>query len=353
MLKKGLKITSKSKKVLKGLEKVADVAKYIAFFPFGKNAKTLAALFLINQLLFPLAGNLFPSAEKYLENEGIDPEIVNSLTNANVRVHDSKITYKYYHLASQIPALIGIIAYKKSYNPDIEGSIAHSDKGIPYTLHDVFNHGHVRLPPKDLRADDFIQTMTGIPKSRIENLGLSDQEARMLASFHEFRHTDDDNGYGRFAEADSDYHTGIALAKAFNKPELEKLPLYLRAANAYAQSESFHQTALSVDAMMRGAPIPSDEEIHSAIEEIFGKLDQYKKHTSKRQPAAIKYAQSFRAMLNDPNANLSPLGKRRAELYIEAMEFFVPKAMGVEPKVTAPLSIQHNKPNNPAPGLTS
>ena len=284
-----------------------------------------AGVLAASQLLAPLSGMLFPTAEEYLEKRGYDPKIAAALSDHEIRIR-SRDAAGLTHAALDFPTIFAISAklplLTDPYN-------AYAYKGISFggmSTYDVFNQCQVLMPGEDNKAGAFMSRVTGIPEEMIENFPVSDEELFMTIAFHEFRHCHTDNDrITPMTEGDADDFALKTSLEIFKNKELVPAWIYFRA----MAFDDEHNSALYLDHLYRGLPVPSEKLIHHANKEaaIFAAL--YLDMTDSRPPH-VRHAAAFRMALEQNGHEMSALAKRRAQLYIEAAEYFAPSSMGVE-----------------------
>ena len=284
-----------------------------------------AGAVVTSQLLAPMTGRLFPTAEDYLKQRGIDPEIISELSDREIRVRSrnfSGITHAVFETPFTVPSLYTrrkILA--APYN-------AYATRGIRIdnlSLYNIFNRCMVMMPSEDISAKKFISIATGIPEDMIEDIPVTDTEMFMTIGFHEFRHCHTDNAsIAPLTEGDADIGAIRASMKVFKNPEIFPMWLHFRA----MALDDEHNTSLLLDHARRSLDIPSMELIHHANKEALILARVYLDTDSDR-PHHIRYAEAFKMALEINGHTMSALAKRRAELYIEAAEYFAPTSMGI------------------------
>lgn len=317
---------------------IALRAAYHYVWPF-KVWKAIAAqkwvvpVVLVQQLIHISTGYLFPTAQEYLEKQGLDPAIASELADKEIRVRERNLAGQLHSLNS-FPTIAGVIfngmllsqKYQAWANPSL-----------------YMGQCHVMAPPQS-SAREVIATFTNIPESKIENTGISEKEIKHFVLFHEFRHCASGNHLSEagsikesdeFAEADSDSFGVWMSAKVNQNPEVIKVAIYMRAMNTFRD----HDTALYIDAKRNGQPLPSTQQMIEAHEDAFGLAHAYLRN---KIPGILEdqlrdyvvLTDAFRHVLKDHAAIMSPLAKRRAELFVEASLYFAPsQATGTGPEV--------------------
>ena len=289
---------------------------------------------------------LLPSDTTYLKNRGLDPAIARTLSDAHIRVRSDNFGGNA-HVFLQSPY---------GYIRNGRGG-AHA---FPGPLYYVTNLCPVSLPKKGETIKETLKLAFGIPPHMIENNPLSASEYELSAAMHEFSHCDSSqrNMSEIMGEADADVKGFLGAAKALGKPEMGKTLLYMRALASVYHS---HDTTLYVDAHLRGMEKPTEAQMEAAMNEITEKHDLHGRTQIRLVKKHMMDEPAFRTLLADGNLSnkiaqeylndfikrkiedgtyyaesvgvmrsilqnntLSPWAKRRAELYVEAAEYFTP-----------------------------
>jgi len=303
----------------------------------ARGVGAFAGLLLLHQLLQSGTALLFPTAEEYLQSQGLDPGYAQQLSDKEIRVR-SRNVWGTLHALNDLPTILGI-AYIAMVQSTPEQAYAISEGTLP--LHEVsgyfnvLNQCRVLLEDKEkTTARSFISLLSGIPEDEIENVPVSDKEMSNTVAFHEFAHcsskNDEEPGLG---EMDADARGVWLAAEALNNPEIIRVFLYTRAMSTRTNS---HDTALYLDAKMRREILPTAYELitDEPTNDAFALARLYERNHMGdfTRPAYIRKAEALKAVLKQHADLLSPMAKRRAELYIEAVEYFVPTAAGVKPQ---------------------
>jgi hypothetical protein len=295
-----------------------DAVGVVAKLMFVLPAK-VGAVILAHQLIQPALGNMFPTAEEYLEEQGIDPKVAEILSDTEIRVRERDFWGKL-HAANDIPTALGAITTLMALEHPGQ---AYASRGL------LIDQCRVMLQEKDVTARDFISMLSGIPVDRIENIPMSDKESRLTVAFHEFAHCDSENSkdFPPIPESDADFRAALQTMEVLDNTEIAKTLLYARAMSKQAHD---HDTALYLDAKLRGVDAPKAAEMTEPTDHAFKLAEIYvaRNMAGDFNPHYVKTAKALQAVLEDHGDLLSDLGKRRAELYIEAVEYFVPDALG-------------------------
>lgn len=301
---------------------------------------------LAHQFVHAGTSRAFPTGEEELESRGIDPAIARELSDATIRVRHRDFLGTA-HYFNDFPTILGPLAGLAFQGmPDNAYAIPNDYREDDENVFKSYLSGClVLLQDESVTSRDFISLLTGIPKNRIENLPLSDRESFDAVTFHEFAHCHSENRKAApLAEADADVRGAFRAAAVHGNPEIPKAVLYGRAMTRGANG---HDTSLYLDAALNGLPLPQDgPTLLQATRDAFTLAALYNRnvlHNSnpEKEDALIldqkiieeqswqKIMQTYdalRLVLRDEQKLLTPESRRRAELYIEAVEYFSPRA---------------------------
>ena len=306
---------------------------------FLRGTGALALVLAGHQVLHTGTGMLFPTGEDYMQSQGLDPALARQLSDNTIRVRQRDF-WGTLHAANDLPTIFGLATTitMMSIPGQAYAIPGHNGTGalLRHTPLGQYLHCSVMLQD-DVTARETVATLAGVSPHQIENIKISDHESRLAVAFHEFRHCDSDNAANEgLAEGDADARGILLLAETLKNPEIARTMLYARALSQRAHS---HDTALYLDAAMRGEPLPADiEETAQPTSDAFALADIYMRSAMADDPRStpVKTAVALRAIIARYGELLSPAAQRRAELYIEAVAYFMPRALAAAPPVPGP-----------------
>lgn len=300
-----------------------------AYLFFPARIRGMLAVLLVSQMGFPLTGLMFPTAEEYLEQNGLDPAIAKELSDSEIRVR-TKDTAGYMHSLLELPTFVGIGFHYLMLQTDYN---AYATRGIPlggYSGYELLNQCHTTMPGNNTTVDGWVRAFTGIPKNLQPVFPVSDHEMLMTIAFHEFRHCDTGNYQGvPMTEGDADYFALKKAADVFDNPEIIPFFIHLRA----MAFDDDHNTALYLDHKYRGLRVPSEQLIQHANKEAHEYARIYLPDGDERYDA-ITYANAYKKVLTHHRHEMSALAARRAEMFIESAQYFAPSLF--QHKITPP-----------------
>lgn len=289
------------------------------FYSWKRFPQTIA----VWAIAFPASLPLLPNGEEYLEDKGLDPAMASELSDVTIRVMQKDRRADRIHNLFNYP---GIFIFKRN----VETNIVPGAGGANSLWRVVFgSYGTcpVMLPSKNTTADSFARIMTGLKEDTRETAGMSHQAWFNYVTFHEFAHCHTENKGARvIKEGDADWRAYLMLEQITDEPALFETILYQR---ALALSED-HDTALYLDAMKNGMPPPSADEISGVWKEILHEMEKHHENGF-RGLSLFDTTVFLNAMASGELGDLSPLARRRAELFVEAIRFFAPGVLGSEP----------------------
>ena len=299
-----------------------------------------AGVLVLHQLFQAGTSLLFPTGQDFLRKEGLDPALATQLSDKKIRVRSRDFWGKA-HALNDAPTILGI-AVMGLVQSSPEQAYAIPNQIVPLhklsTSFNVLNQCRVLLEDKEkTTAKDFVSFLTKIPKENIEHVPITDRESFLSVTFHEFAHCDSKNrDAGPLSEMDADSRGVWLAAQTLKNPEIIKVFLYARAMSTKSHG---HDTALYLDAKIRNQPLPKElsPAFKRPTDDVFALVDLYKNNyrgadgkrvlaREKDTPDYIKKAMMLKAVLEHHSDLLSDLGKRRAELYIEAVKYFIPSS---------------------------
>jgi hypothetical protein len=299
-------------------------------------AAALTGVLVAHQAVHTGTGLLFPTGEDYLKSQGLNPALAEKLSDRPIRVRERNAA-GLIHAANDLPTIFGLATGVAMLGMEgqayaIPGENTPGNIILQYTPLAQYTHCSV-MTQGNVSARTTIAALGNISEGQIENIRISDRESQLMVVFHEFRHCDSHNRRldGRVAEHDADVNGVLTLAKELKNPEIARTMLYARALGTIAHG---HDTALYLDAAMNNRPLPeSAAELTRPTEDAFdlaslylrNRLDKdYSRGALHNNPTLTAYA--LTQVMKDYGELLSPTGQRRAELYIEAVQYFMPNA---------------------------
>lgn len=316
-------------------KKALSASRAYFILPFSLKGVFLAVAF--SQVVPPLTAPLFPSAEDYLKDKGFDPEIVNQLApDEDIRIRSRNLPGKI-HAMIDAPLFLGA--------PQLQ---LMSDVTAYAIKNPLFDQCRVMLPNENITAKQVISTFARIPPQLIENVPISDKEAFYTIAFHELRHCSDKNRTEpgiNLIEGNADLEAIDIAAETFNNPELKKTFMYLRALSF----EPTHDGTLYLDANINDTDLIFKELGASANEEVRIYMEKYYEGPLDKGVALpiiggggyvnLNIFRAYLALetaLENHRDDMSSNAVRRAELFMEAVEYFSPSYAGTVPKLFVP-----------------
>ncbi len=355
----------------------------------------LAAAILAQQALHLGAGLiLYPSPRDYLLAEGFNEKAVAAVTPripAFVRpVPQDRGTLDKIYALTDAPTLLGIAAslyYNAHSFPGYTVALAGCDIWVPkkesYDLRkEIADTLHVRreairpLPVND--KDAWLYTLT-------HETGHCHPVRETLATISRLSSALPENlrnaaGYGPYdtpgRSYDSELHSDMGALTFMNESTesvgIERMVLYYRAVsplNIWSTEFGYaHDLALHIDASLSGKPPPTMKDVVDSRKELVGYIARYLESIkTKPLQVARKIAPdltppkteddsigrlSFLAVqgtLRKYGDDMSPFARRRAELYIQGIEYFAPsltESYIPSPAQTAP-DLKKDEPAGP------
>lgn len=300
-----------------------------------------------HQVVHSTTGMLFPTAEDYLQSQGLDPRLAAQVSDNTIRVRQHDFWGRL-HAANDLPSAGALLSWMMINTPGQAHAIPNHDSLFNYALRYTPLHNFVQCPvmlqAPDTTARDSIAMLGDIAPGQIERIRVTDEQMRMAVAFHEFRHCASGNALeGVLAEGEADGTGVVTYARAVNNPDIALTVLYARALGRDAHG---HDTALVMDSMMRGRPVPADEDAAlRPSRDVFALAGMFARQRMAASPLSepLKTAVALTHVMRDYGDLLSPRAQRRAQLYIEAVAYFMPDAW--ERARAAPL----NRERAPAP----
>lgn len=312
------------------------------------------------QIIHAATTSLFPTGEEFLQRQGFDPQIAAQLSDLQIRVRERNFGGKL-HTYTDFPTLFGMLQSKALRAEPVQAY------ALILSANSIMGRCPVLLQDKNVTARQTIGSLAGLSDKdaeKIEHMPISDRESFFAATFHEFRHCSTENfasddalqsEFGQKAEADADHYGLSAAAKAFNNPEIVRVYKYARALNMNIEG---HDTALYLDTPERDRPALLSSGMSRPTANAFALLDMYMENN--KSPKAegdtgvrsryyvsvtqhIAQARAMEELLAQDKTLFTPYARRRAELYVEAVQYFFPKAYAegipVKAKAVAPPAV--------------
>ncbi|HTK86052.1 MAG TPA: hypothetical protein VL625_13290 [Patescibacteria group bacterium] len=328
-----------------------------------KAQKYVIPVIIAHQLIQTPTVLLFPKGEDYLKDKGINGAVAQELSDRTIRVRERDLLGTL-HSINDLPTVIGWLQGTEMLLEPVQ-AYAHPDLATR-----LMNQCPVTMPPKDVTARAALAALANLSDTetaQMENVPMTDEQARMAIAFHEFSHCStvntkvDPAAYGgdsmkalqavpNHAESDADARGFTVAAREFKNPEIPRAFMYARALNKNVEG---HDTSLYLDAILRGEKPPRELDALQATQDVFDQLDIYQRmHKTADDTADIILnipLDGGDADLSDLSSLLAPknhkigeaiamehlvkehpdmfnaTSKRRAELFIEAVKYFWPK----------------------------
>lgn len=268
----------------------------------------------------------FPTIEEYMGKKGFDPCLAQNISDGCIRIRDRATPPGALHREFDFIYLGTGFSFTEQFNNVLSATGNHSKN-----LH------FIDIPDTIMTAGGFLSWKYGLPSNLVEFEPLSRKKSLLHGLLHEITHHQPEQVLmGRLMqETDSDIQANIALFDegVLTKEDLHHLMLY-RAIDLGAN----YDMALYLDAHIRGAPLPTEKEMLSAAYELGlsqGVMQSNDPPLQERSwitglnSGGAEYLgniyEGFYRLLNS-NAceELPPSSRRRAELFMEAIETFVP-----------------------------
>lgn len=316
-----------------------------------KAQKYVIPVLLAHQLIQTPTVMLFPKAEDYLKDKGVDSAVAQELSDRTIRVRERDFLGRL-HSYNDFPTVIGMM-FGAGVLLEPAQAYAHPDLATR-----LLNQCPVTMPAQDVSARHVIAalgSLNNLEAATIENIPLTDEQARMAIAFHEFRHCSTENtkvdeaaydssmevmeAVPNHAESDADAKGLTVAAREFKNPEIVKAFMYARALNKNAEA---HDTGLYLDAVLHGRKPPRELDALQATQDVFAQLDIYQRMHGGPPSVEIKELGDDLELFIQHNTKLdeaiamehlvkehpdmfNAVSKRRAELFIEAVKYFWPE----------------------------
>ena len=285
--KLGLKSIKSKFNQLSG-KKIGSVAKCLAQFAFLPIGKYQAPIFLSFILgVAPATSLLFPTAEEYLEDNNINPDIMEELGVQGKTINVREIG-SFAYTVSRFTELPNIPLFILEENRLKRNFGYEDDEKSLKSLRPKFNC-QISVQKEEYRPYQEEKRLLGIDLNK-------------LTILHELRHCSDENQALPTIEreVDASYMAIHAMAKIEKNRELtEKKLLYYKALTRI--NDDGYNIALYADAKINGKPAPTTAEMRRANK---------------------KFAEMLKSGCIVLDKNEDALTARRGELFLEAIRFF-------------------------------
>ncbi len=348
----------------------------LSYYLRPKSSRGLAAILLAHQLVisFGIGGSLYPNAEEALEALGISEQSAKKITPFFPSIvrpvpQDREELDRVYNMLS-LPLYTGVLF--STYREQFPSSGA----TVPLLVCDITS-------PKEEKFDAIKSMATYWANIRPESmrpLPVSDQEILAFILMHEIAHCGPEkipegifltlysmlpyklqNLIGPVAnwvdervnheERQADLSAIKTIAQDSGRDQIAQFVLYARAIQAhhlvYKDVDTNHDLVLYIDAYLQGKSPPSIEDVQDSRNEIVDQFNKifksmnlpeakidwlsyyvpsYEDRTPKsddKRILTIRIADQIRR----EDQNLSPLARRRLDLFIDGMAYFSPKVV--------------------------
>jgi hypothetical protein len=253
----------------------------------------------VTQLVAPLTGTLFRRGSEAVAEYGIDPAVVGTLAPG-----------KTVHVARQRSGLAEKLqqAAEMANLPHILNNfITDADRNTSYSIRFRFLRRFCNVHPNKMEGLPLEQdVISDLPASRIrKDFPVTRREIDAVVLLHEITHCSGAD------EDEADWQGMTIAARELKNPEIIRFYFNRRAVYQADMLNRFigdsHDTTLYLDAKMRGRAPPTWAERRAANAEA----------------GAFIRSGALMAWSEIPK-DLSPLARRRVELYVEALRYFVP-----------------------------
>jgi hypothetical protein len=322
-----------------------------------KAQKYVIPVLLAHQLIQTPTVLLFPSGEEYLKEKGMNGAVAQELSDRTIRVRERDFLGTL-HSLNDLPTLIGWLNGAETLLEPVQ-AYAHPDLATR-----LLNQCPVTMAPTHMTAREALAVLGNLSPAEMaemENIPMTDEQARMAVAFHEFSHCStvntkvDQSAYptateammavGNHAESDADARGFTVAAREFKNPEIPKAFMYARALNKHANG---HDTALYLDAVLHNRKPPRELDAMQATQDVFDQLDIYQRLHKPPDDALIGIefddsdlpdlsglkiennekigeAIAMEHLVKEHPDMFNAVSKRRAELFIEAVKYFWPQ----------------------------
>lgn len=300
-----------------------------------KGSAAFAGVLILNQAFQTATGTLFPTGEEFMQAQGLNPALAQQLSDRPIRVRERDM-WGTLHALNDIPTIFGVAGSAAMMAMPGQAYALPGENGaanmvLRYTPFAKYTHCAV-MTQGDVSARETIAALGGFDPDYIEDTHITDRESQLAVDFHEFSHCGSDNSAHGMPEYDADIKGVLLLAKELDNPEIARAFMYARALGTIAHD---HDTALFMDAALRGLALPrAQTTLNGATQDAFALARLYMRNEMKKEtgvdytigndPAAT--ARALETVLKQYGKLLSPAGKRRAELYVEAVQYFMPQS---------------------------
>jgi hypothetical protein len=286
--------------------------KAIVYALSAVGALTALQLYLLNEIPKNLE-----TAEEYLEAMGLDPNIVNDLSDRKIKIIE-RDTGDYILMLSKFP-----FEANEIFNSMANPYWAAADRRPMF--HDEC---HVIIPAGEFKAKTIISSLARIEEAKINTVNVSDENMKLAMIFHEFRHCHSKNHLQKVSdEADSDLNALIKVTELTGSWETYKTFMYAR---ALGEMYGKYETSLYLDAHILGEDLPNGKEIQNVANNAFSQLRLYLEDDDLVNWSNGNYQNislsglyyGFNEIARSRLFNYPENVRNRASLYVEAIEYF-------------------------------
>lgn len=297
----------------------------------------------VNQGIQQVGGLTFDRADDYLREAGYSEDIIREFEDENIRVRP-RSTYGAIHTAHDLPPLMSLFSNITAHRMDNDalatpntglGALLNTNKWLkmakPY-LRDYLAR-FVTAPNENATSIDIISQFGEVPVELLSGLDIDDQQLRQAMTLYVLRLMDAEKDLGEFESehAEALLYAFNAVSAMHNDPAFARLALYVSAID-FDDDPRAHYEALMIDAHFAGQPQPRQREAEAAIRELTRYFPAEHNPFDDDLPEKLSI---FQNILQEHGDTLSPLARRRAELYIEGATFFAPDAFENEAATVA------------------
>lgn len=288
----------------------------------------------VNQGVQQGTGLAFDDAEEYLKQAGYPEYVVSEFSDDNIKIrHRNRVGIA--HTAHDAPPLISFFSevtsdrLKNDAVPSTNGGLGtllNMNKWLkmakPYAK-DYLNQ-FVTLPREDATSQEIIAQFREVPEELLNSLDVEDEKLRQAMVLyalklveHENQGEDVDN-----SKVDALVYAFDTVSEMHNDPSLKEMVFPLVAIDF--EKLDIDDSALAFDAYSSGAPELDKREVREAIREL---ADLFPEGHNQYSDDMVSKLRVFQNILEQHGEELSPLAYRRAEMFIEGVEYFVPELL--------------------------
>lgn len=286
----------------------------------------------VNQGVQQISGLTFEAAQQYLQKAGYPEHVIKELAAENIRVRN-RDTYGMIHTWHDYPPFMSLVLESQTGRAGNDaltapgtglGTLLNTNKWLkmvkPYMK--PYLARFVTLPAPGTTGLDAVSQLGEIPKELLSGLPSDDQKIKQAMMLYIFRLLDSEKDLGSFESksAEAYVYAFQAISEMYNDPAFARIALHMSALD-FDDDMMAHHEALIIEAHFSGAPHPKEKDTEKAVQEL---RDLFPERYNSYEEGAVKKTQVIQDIIQNKRASLSPLALRRAELYIEAVEYFAP-----------------------------